>query len=100
MKWQIVTTVIQNPSEPKGQIENLRPIILLSMLRTNLAICLKKRINHRLDVEISPSQTAYRGRRETTENVFATKIFAEKTISSIIWSYVMHFSASSPKIFP
>ena len=69
------------------------------MLRTNLVICLKKRINHKLDVEISPSQTAYRRRRETTKNVFATKIFTEKTISSIIWSYVMHFSASSPKLF-
>ena len=57
---QGVITAIQKPGKPKGPIENLRPITLLSMLRKVLAICLKKRIITKIDAEIPPSQAAYR----------------------------------------
>ena len=77
-----IITAIQKPGKPKGPIENLRPITLLSMLRKILAICMKKRIIERLDAEIPPSQAAYRAGRSTTEHVFATKIMAEKAITS------------------
>ena len=83
-----VITAIQKPGKPKGPIENLRPITLLSMLRKILAICMKIRIINRLGAEIPPSQAAYRAGRSTTEHVFATKILAEKAITS--QNYTIH----------
>ena len=38
---------LQKPGKPKGPPSNLRPIILLTILRKILAICLMKRINYR-----------------------------------------------------
>ena len=55
---QEVITAIQKPGKPKGSIENLRPITLLSLLSKILAICLKKRIIYKLDAGIPPSQAA------------------------------------------
>ena len=60
-----------NPGKPKRRSENLRPITLPSKLRKSLAICLKKRIIHKLDAEFPPSQAAYRQGRSTTKHVFA-----------------------------
>ena len=77
-----VITALQKPGKPKGPIENLRPITLLSMLRKILAIRMRNRIIDRLDQEIPTSQAAYRTGRSTTEHVFATKIMAEKAITS------------------
>ena len=75
-------TALQKPGKPKGPVENLRPITLLSMLRKILAICMKKRIIEKLDRHIPPSQAAYRTGRSTTEHVFAIKILAQKAITS------------------
>ena len=57
-------------------MENLRPI------RKILAICIRERVIERIDREIPPSQAAYRSRRSTTEHVLATKIMAERSITS------------------
>ena len=74
---QGVITAIQKPGKPKGPIKNLRPITLLSMLRKFLAICLKKRIIHRLDAEIPPRQAGYIQGRSTTEHILAKDTFHE-----------------------
>ena len=55
---QEVITAIQKPGKPKGLIENLRSITLLSLLSKILATCLKKRIIYKLDAGIPPSQAA------------------------------------------
>ena len=73
---------LQKPGKPKGPPSNLRPIILLSILRKILAICLMKRIGPKLDDEIPISQAAYRKDRSTTEHVFSTKLIIERTITS------------------
>ena len=73
---------LQKPGKAKGPTSNLRPIILLSVLRKLLAVCIMKRINSRLDSAIPMSQAAYRKNRSTTEHVFATKLIKERTISS------------------
>ena len=39
-----IITPLQKPGKPKGPIQNLRPITLLSMIRKVLAVCMKKRI--------------------------------------------------------
>ena len=73
---------LQKPGKKKGPLENLRPIILLSVLRKILAVCMIDRIGERVDKEIPPTQAAYRRGRSTTEHVFATKMIIERTISA------------------
>ena len=51
----------------QGPPENLRPIILLSVIRKILAICMIKRIAHKLNTSIPITQAAYREGRSTTE---------------------------------
>ena len=77
-----IITPIQKPRKPKGSVQDLRPIMLLSMIRKVLAICIKKRIVDKLDAEIPPSQAAYRAGRSTTEHVFAAKVSVEKAVTS------------------
>ena len=78
----------QKPGKPKGHVQNLRPITLLSMKRIVLAVCMKKRIVDKLDAEIPPSQAAYRAGRSSTEYVFAAKVLMEKAITSA--NYPIH----------
>ena len=61
----------------KGPTSNLQPIIILSVLRKILAVCVMKRINSRLDSAMPISQAAYRKNRSTTEHVFATKLIID-----------------------
>ena len=66
----------------KGEKVNVRPIILLSVLRKVLSIILINRCWDRMKIQIPPSQAAYQKGRSTTEQVFAIKIMAEKAITS------------------
>ena len=77
-----IITALQEPRKKKGQIENLRPITLLSVLRKILATCMMKRIGEKINKEIPISQAAYCKGRSTTEHVFACKILAEKAATS------------------
>lgn len=79
---QGVLVPLQKPGKKKGPADNLRPIILLSILRKILAICVIKRIGDKIDAHIPPTQSAYRSGRSTTEQVFTIKIMAEKAITS------------------
>ena len=73
---------LQKPGKAKGPTENLRPIILLSVLRKILTMCLIDRIWDRLKCHISPDQAAYQPGRGTTAQVFTIKLLAEKAIIS------------------
>ena len=73
---------IQKPGKPKGPPENLRPIILLSILRKILTIALLERIWERLSRRIPKTQAAYQRGRGTTEQVLALKILIDKAITS------------------
>ena len=77
-----ILRALQKPGKPKGPTSNLRPIILLSVLRKILVVCIMKNINSRLDSAIPMSQAAYRKNRSTTEHVFTTKLIIDRTISS------------------
>ena len=57
-----------------------RLIILLSILRKILAVCLIERTFKKLSTNIPLWQAAYQGGRSTTEQVFAIKILAEKAV--------------------
>ena len=73
---------LQKPGKSKGPPGNLRPIILLSMLRKILAICLLNRIKDKIDRHIPITQAAYRQGRNTTEHVLAIKLLCDKAITS------------------
>jgi len=73
---------IHKAGKKKGVLENLRPIILLSMLRIITARIILKRIYNRIDREIDSNQAAYRKGRSATELIFAIRILAEKAITS------------------
>ena len=77
---------IQKPGKQKGKVENIRPVIQLSILRKLLATCFIKRISDKIDSMIPLSQAAYRKGRSTTEHVFAMKILCEKAITSCGYS--------------
>ena len=71
---------LPKPNKPKGPVKNLRPVILLSVLRKILAIIVVGRTFDRLRKVISISQAAYSPGRSNTELVFTFKILAEKAI--------------------
>ena len=71
---------LQKPGKEKGPVINLRSIILLSVLRKILTICIIRRTWNRLKKHIPLEQSAYQPGRSTTEQVFAVKILAEKAI--------------------
>ena len=73
---------LQKPGKKKGPASNLRPVILLSMIRKILAICLIRRIGERIDNEIPTSQAAYRSGRGTTEQLLTIKLMAEKAANT------------------
>ena len=76
-------TLIQKPAKPKVPPENLRPIILPSILRKLLAICVIGRINDKVRKHLIPlTQAAYSEGRSTTELVLALRLLAEKVITS------------------
>ena len=73
-------TPLAKPGKKKGPPGNLRPIILLSILRKILTISLLNRIWNRLESKIPNEQAAYHEGRDTREQVFALKLLVEKAI--------------------
>ena len=66
----------------KDEKVNVRPIILLSVLRKIITIVLMTRCWERMKTHIPLSQAAYQSGRSTTEQVFAIKLLTEKAITS------------------
>ena len=58
---------LQKLGKKKGKVENVRPVILLNIIRKTLAIVLLNRTIQKLDNSIPLSQAAYRSGRNTTE---------------------------------
>ena len=71
---------LPKPNKTKGPVKNLRPIILLSVLRKILAIIVVGRTFKTLREKIPISQAAYSPGRSTTELVFSFKLLTEKAI--------------------
>ena len=73
---------LQKPNKKRGPPENLRPIILLSIIRKILTICFINRTWERISTKIPADQSAYQPGRSTSEQVLATKLMAEKAINT------------------
>ena len=76
-----VLVPLPKPGYPQEPPANRRPIILLSILRKILVICMIKRIQGKIEHRIPLSQAACRACRSKTEHVFTCKILAEKVIT-------------------
>ena len=72
----------QKPNKNQGPCDNLRAIILFSVLRKILAMCMIKRVGKKIEKYIPYSQAAYQRGRSTTEHIFTYKLLAEKAITS------------------
>ena len=68
--------VLQKPGKPKGPVNNLRPIVLLSALRKLLSIITLRRIRPRVEQFLAPTQSGFRTNRSTTDAVWAHKWMA------------------------
>ena len=77
-----ILSPLPKPGKAKGPPENLRPIILLSIIRKILTISMMRRTWDRVQHLIPLSQAAYQAGRSTTEQVYAVKTLAEKAITS------------------
>ena len=77
-----ILTPLPKPNKKKGPRENLRPIMLLSVLRKILTICLIHRAWDRISTRIAKDQAAYQNERSTTEQVLAIKLLVEKAITT------------------
>ena len=76
-------TLIPLSKPPKNDAKvNVRPIILLSILRKIISMCMIDRCWTRLKGEIPIEQAAYQLGRSTTEQVFCVKTLAEKAITT------------------
>ena len=51
-----ILRALQKPGKPKRPTLNLRPIIILSVLRKILAVCIMKKVNSRLESAMPISQ--------------------------------------------
>ena len=71
---------LPKPGKPKGPVKNLRPIILLSILRKILAIIVIDRTFETIRKEIKNTQAAYSPGRSTTELVFTFKTLIEQAV--------------------
>ena len=77
-----ILSPLPKPTRKADPKENLRPVMLLSVLRKILTISMINRCWERFKEQIPIEQAAYQGDRSTTEQVFAIKMMAEKAITS------------------
>ncbi len=65
-----ILAALWKPGKPKGPVKNLRPIILLTVLRKILSKIALARLKPVLENFISQSQCAYRSNRSTTDVIW------------------------------
>ena len=77
-----ILSPLQKPGKKKGYTTNLRPIMLISILRKTLTIALINRTWERIEKILPKDQAAYQPGRSTTEQVLAVKLLCEKAINT------------------
>ena len=81
-------TPLEKPQKPMpGPVKNLRPITLLTVLRKTLSKIALRRLKPKFEQYLSPSQSAYRPNRSTTDIVWAYRWILAKIQSHNITVY-------------
>ena len=92
-------TLIPLSKPPKKDAKvNVRPIILLSILRKIISMCMIDRCWTRLKGEIPIEQAAYQPGKSTTEQVFCVKTLAEKAITTSDYTIYLDMSKAFDSI--
>jgi exonuclease III len=79
-----ILVALQKPGKPKGPVKNLRPVILLPIIRKIMSIIVLARIRPAYEQYLSPSQSAYRSDRCTADLVWAHRwIIAKAHVKQI-----------------
>ena len=86
---------LQKPGKTKGPVTNLRPVILLPLLRKILSNIVLRRIQPKVEHFLADSQAAYRPNRSTSDIVWAYKWIIAKTQISQIKIYITGIDMSS-----
>ena len=68
-----ILVALQKPGKTKGPVKNLRPVILLPIIRKIVSNIVLNRIQPKVDQYLSKSQAAYKRGRSTSDIVFAHK---------------------------
>ena len=66
-----ILNALPKPNKPKGPPKNLRPVILLPTIRKTVSNIARTRIKEKVDNYLSPSQSAFREKRSTSDAVWA-----------------------------
>jgi exonuclease III len=83
-----VIVPLQKPGKAKGIVKNLRPVTLLSVLRKLLSLITTNRTRRETERFVSPTQSAYRFGRGTTDVVWTFKWMLAKIQKYEIEYYV------------
>ena len=70
---------LQKPGKVKGPVKNLRPVVLLPIIRKVLSNIVLERIRPKVEDFLSESQSAYRQYRSTSDIVWAYKWLIART---------------------
>ena len=70
---------LQKPKKTQGPLKNLRPIILLEMIRKILSKIFMDKAEDKINKHLSQSQSAYRKSRSTTNVIWAHRWMAAET---------------------
>ena len=86
---------LQKPGKDRGPVKNLRPVILLIIIRKLLSNIVLERIRPQYEQYISPSQSAYRANRSTADLVWAHRFMIAKALSKQVTIYITGLDLSS-----
>ncbi len=71
---------LEKPGNPARPVKNIRPIVLLPLLRKLLSIIVLNRIREAVDMYLSPAQSGFRCGRSCADIVWAHRWLVAKTL--------------------
>ena len=71
---------LPKPGKPAGPVKNIRPIVLLPLLRKLLSLIILERIRQPVDAFLSPAHSGFRSGRSCTDVVWAHRWLVAKTL--------------------
>ena len=86
---------LPKPKKTQGPTKNLRPITLLEVIRKILSKIFMNRVEEKINNYISPSQSAYRKNRSTTDIIWAHRWIIAKAQEENITIYMTGIDMSS-----
>ena len=87
-------TTLLKPGKPAGPVENIRPIVLLPLLRKILSLIVLARMRTPINAYLSSSQSAYRAGRSTADIIWAHRWLIAKTLKYRVAIHILGLDMS------